>query len=434
VSINQLKRFAADYEMKSGNHFSITCAPDTGKKVAVVGGGPAGLTCAYFLRRLGHQVTIFEMMPKLGGIVRYGIPEYRLPKEALQWEVDGILNLGIEYHTNVRFGQDCDMQSLASEGYDAVFLGVGAWNDYKLKIEGEDLKGCYTGIDFLTKFAVNQQSGREDYPFTIGRRCGVIGGGNTAIDCVRTLVRLGAAEVSIVYRRTRKEMPANEVEIVAAEQEGVQFHFLAAPTRVIGDEKGQVRQLEFLKMKLGEPDASGRRRPVPIEGSETRMDIDMLITAIGQGPDVSFQEGMQDLKNLQITRWNTIEADPETLQSTIPQIFTAGDAATGASLVVEAIGGGRRAARAIHQYIMGDAVTSDPKSLRKKHIPESLFDQVPGVTKTPRAKMPELPVDERIRSFEESDLVISEKNAQSESGRCLSCCRLCYNPDADTAH
>jgi len=429
VSINQLKRFAADYEMKSGKHFSITCAPDTGKKVAVVGGGPAGLTCAYFLRRLGNQVTIFEMMPKLGGMIRYGIPEYRLPKEVLQWEVDGILNLGIDYRTDVRFGKDFDLQSLTSEGYDAVFLGVGAWNDYSLKIEGEDLKGCNTGIDFLTKFAVNQQSDQEVYPFTIGRRCVVIGGGNTAIDCVRTLVRLGAAEVSIVYRRTRKEMPANEVEIVAAEHEGVQFHFLAAPTRVIGDENGRVRQLEFLKMKLGKPDASGRRRPVPIEGSETRMDIDMLITAIGQGPDVSFQEGMQDLKDLKITRWNTIEADPETLQSTIPHIFTAGDAATGASLVVEAIGGGRRAARAIHQYLMGDEVASDPKSLRKKHIPESLFDHVPGVTKTARARMPELPVDERIRSFEESDLVISEKDAQSESGRCLSCCRLCYNPE-----
>jgi NADPH-dependent glutamate synthase beta subunit-like oxidoreductase len=332
--------------MNTGKHMSITCAPDTDKKVAVIGGGPAGLTCAYFLRRLGHQVTIFEMMPKLGGMVRYGIPEYRLPKEVLQWEIDGILNLGIEYHTNVRFGEDFDMKSLASEGYQAVFIGVGAWNDYNLKVEGENLKGCYTGIDFLTKFAVNQQTDQELYPIKIGRKCVVIGGGNTAIDCVRTLVRLGAEEVSIVYRRTRKEMPANEVEIVAAEHEGVQFHFLAAPTRVIGDENGRVKQLEFLKMKLGKPDDSGRRRPVPIEGSETRMDIDMLITAIGQGPDVSFQEGMQELQDLKLTRWNTIDADPETLQSSMPQVFTAGDAATGASLVVEAIGGGRRAARA----------------------------------------------------------------------------------------
>ena len=429
VSINQLKRFAADYEMTTGKHMPITCAPDTGKKVAVIGGGPAGLTCAFFLRRLGHQVTIFEMMPKLGGMVRYGIPEYRLPKEVLQWEIDGILNLGIEYHTNVRFGKDFDMQSLASEGYEAVFIGVGAWNDYSLKVEGEDLEGCFTGIDFLTKFAVNQQTGEDIYPFTVGRKCVVIGGGNTAIDCVRTLVRLGAEEVSIVYRRTRKEMPANEVEIVAAEHEGVQFHFLAAPTQVIGDENGQVKQLEYLKMELGKPDESGRRRPVPIEGSETLMDIDMLITAIGQGPDVSFQEGMQELQDLKLTRWNTIDADPETLQSSMPQIFTAGDAATGASLVVEAIGGGRRAARAIHQYLMGEEVTSDPKSLRKKHIPESLFDHVLGVTKTTRTPMPELPVEARIRSFEESDLVITQNEAQFESGRCLSCCRLCYNPD-----
>ena len=429
VSINQLKRFAADYEMNTGKHMSITCAPDTGKKVAVIGGGPAGLTCAFFLRRLGHQVTIFEMMPKLGGMVRYGIPEYRLPKEVLQWEIDGILNLGIEYHTNVRFGKDFDMESLASDGYEALFIGVGAWNDYNLKVEGENLEGCYTGIDFLTKFAVNQQTGEDIYPFTIGRKCVVIGGGNTAIDCVRTLVRLGAEEVSIVYRRTRKEMPANDVEIVAAEHEGVQFHFLAAPTRVIGNENGRVKQLEFLKMELGKPDDSGRRRPVPIEGSETLMDIDMLITAIGQGPDVSFQGGMPELQDLKLTRWNTIDADPETLQSSMPQVFTAGDAATGASLVVEAIGGGRRAARAIHQYLMGDEVTSNPKSLRKKHIAESLFDRVAGVTKTTRTPMPEMPVEARVRSFEEADLVISQKEAQYESGRCLSCCRLCYNPE-----
>ncbi|MFO7688326.1 MAG: FAD-dependent oxidoreductase, partial [Desulfobacterales bacterium] len=251
VSINQLKRFAADYEMNSGKRLPIACAPDTGKKVAVIGGGPAGLTNAYFLRRLGHAVTIFDMMPKLGGMIRYGIPEYRLPKEVLQWEIDGILNLGIEHRPNVKLGRDFTLADLETEGFDAVFMGIGAWKDYSLKVEGEDLKGCYTGIDFLTKFAVNQQAGEPARKVAIGRKCAVIGGGNTAIDCVRTLVRLGAEEVSIVYRRTRKEMPANEVEIVAAEHEGVKFHFLAAPTRISGDENGRVTHLEFLKMQLG---------------------------------------------------------------------------------------------------------------------------------------------------------------------------------------
>lgn len=423
VSINQLKRFVADMEMNSERRLPVSCAPPTNKQIAVIGGGPAGLSCAYFLCRLGHTVTIFEAMPKLGGMIRYGIPEYRLPKEVLDWEIEGILKLGINYHINVKLGVDFDMGSLVAAGYDAVFLGIGAWDDYSLKIEGENLSGCYTGIDFLVKIG-----GVDSIP--IGRKVAVIGGGNTAIDCARTLIRLGAEKVYLVYRRTRSEMPANKVEIEAAEQEGVDFLFLAAPVRAIGNEQGKVTSLEYLKMELGEPDASGRRRPVPKEGSETVLDIDMLITAIGQKPDVSFTNEGKRLKDLTITRWNTIEADHETLQSNIPYIFTAGDVATGPSLVVEAIGGGRRAARSIHQYLTGNQVTPDPKSLLKKHIPESIFEYVEGVVKTPRAKMPELPVKERIKSFVEVDLVLREKDALAESKRCLSCCRICYNKDA----
>ncbi len=428
VSINQLKRFVADHEMTSGRRLPIPCAPETGKRVAVIGAGPAGLSCAYFLRRLGHSVTIFDMMPELGGMIRYGIPEYRLPKEVLQWEIDGILNLGIDTVTGVRFGKDITIDSLTADGYDAIFLGIGAWRDYKLGVEGETLEGCFTGIDFLTRFASRQQ-GTSDESIPIGNKCIVIGGGNTAIDCVRTLVRLGAEEVSIVYRRTRKEMPANEVEIVAAEHEGVRFHFLAAPVRVVGDAEGRIQALEYLKMELGEPDASGRRRPVPIEGSETLLEADMLITAIGQGPDVGFVENDAALKDLELTRWSTIDANPETLQSNIPHVFAAGDAQTGASLVVEGIGGGRRAARGIHLFLTGQEVTPVPRSLRKRHIEESLFDSVEGITPIQRTPMPELPVEERIRSFVEADLCIQEKDARRESNRCLDCCRLCYNKD-----
>jgi len=433
VSINQLKRFAADYEMNSGKRVPVPCAPDTDKKVAVIGAGPAGLTCAYFLRRLGHQVTVFDMMPKFGGMVRYGIPEYRLPKKVLEWEIQGILDLGIEHRENVRLGRDFEIASLEAEGFDAIFMGIGAWKDYQLRVEGEDLKGCYTGIDFLTKFAVNQQSEEPPYDIPIGKKCIVIGGGNTAIDCVRTLVRCGAKEVSIVYRRTRAEMPANEVEIVAAEHEGVDFHFLAAPTRVVGDENGRATHLEYQKMELGEPDASGRRRPVPIEGSETLMEADMIITAIGQGPDVSFAEKDDKVKDMAFTRWNTVDADPEILQSSVPHIFAAGDAYTGASLVVEAIGGGRRAARAIHLYLTGQEITPVARSLRKKHIPESLFESVAGIAPSKRAEMPELPVAKRIRSFDEADLVLPEEEALREAARCLNCCRLCYNPDEKAA-
>lgn len=422
VSINQLKRFAADHEMNSGKRLPISCAPDTGKKVAVIGGGPAGLSCAYFLRRLGHSVAIFESMPKLGGMLRYGIPEYRLPKKVLEWEIEGILNLGIDAYTNKKLGRDFDLDFLESEGYDAVFLGVGAWKDYSLGVEGENLSGCYNGIDFLSSVGLGEK-------VEIGRRAAVIGGGNSAIDCVRTLIRLGAEEVYIIYRRTRTEMPANPVEIEAAEHEGVKFVFLAAPVRILGDDQGGITHLEYLKMELGAPDASGRRRPVPIEGSETLIELDMLITAIGQGPDVSFVEG--SCKELKITRRNTIDSiNPETLQTSIPYVFTGGDAATGASLVVEAIGGGRRAARSIHMYLNGEEVVPPDDSLFKKHIPESIFDAVEGVRKISRAKMPELPVDERIKSMVEADLVIGEKEARTESSRCLNCCRICYNKDA----
>jgi len=424
VSINQLKRFVADYEMNSGERLPIATAPETRKRVAVIGGGPAGLTCAYFLRRLGHQVNIFEAMPKLGGMLRYGIPEYRLPKEVLDWEIQSILDLGVDFHTNVKFGHDFDLSSLVASGFDAIFMGIGAWKDASLRVEGEDLKGCYTGIDFLSRLA-----GGETFP--LGRTAAIIGGGNTAIDCTRNLIRLGVEKVSIVYRRTRGEMPANEVEIDAAEHEGVEFLFLAAPVKVIGDDDGRVTHLEYLKMELGEPDASGRRRPVPIEGSETLLETDMVITAIGQSPDVSFTErSKKRLAELNTTRWNTIDVDPMTLQSNIPYIFAAGDAATGPSLVVEAIGGGRRAARSIHQYVMGRPVVARKKELGKDLIAETIFDQVDGIVKNARAPMPELPVEERICSFIEVDQVLTEDSAKGESNRCLSCCLTCYDPDA----
>ncbi len=423
VSINQLKRFAADFEMNSGKRLPVPLAPLTEKRVAVVGGGPAGLTCAFFLRRLGHEVTIYEAMPKLGGMLRYGIPEYRLPKEVLDWEIEGILNLGIECKPNMRFGKDFDLDTLDSEGFDAVFMGIGAWKDSSLRVEGEQLQGCYTGIDFLSRLAGGE-------PIPTGRSAVIIGGGNTAIDCTRNLIRLGVKEVNLVYRRTRNEMPANPVEIEAAEAEGVKFQFLAAPVRVVGDENGVTTHLEYLKMELGEPDASGRRRPVPIEGSESLLETDMVITAIGQSPDISFIESMQQqLAELKTTRWNTFEVDPATLQSNIPYLFAAGDAATGPSLVVDAIGGGRRAARSIHQFVMGQPVVADPLELQKNLISETLFDQVPGVVKTQRAPMPELPVAERIQSFVEADQVLTEQAALGESNRCLYCCLTCYNPD-----
>ncbi|MFO7885167.1 MAG: FAD-dependent oxidoreductase [Desulfobacteraceae bacterium] len=427
VSINQLKRFAADYEMNSGSRIPIKCAPDTGKRVAVVGGGPSGLSCAYFLRRIGHEVAIFESMPKLGGMLRYGIPEYRLPKKVLDWEIEGILNLGIKSYNHVKFGVDFGLGSLMAGGYNAVFLGVGAWKDYELGITGEHLKGCFTGINFLSRTASGEK-------LELGSKAAVIGGGNTAVDCARTLLRLGLEKVYMVYRRTRNEMPANEVEIVASEHEGIEFVFLAAPVRVVAGCDGHVTHLEYLKMQLGEPDSSGRRRPEPIEGSETFLEVGTVITAIGQSPDSTFKDDPHPrINDLELTRWNTIENNPQTLQTTIPYVFTAGDAATGPSLVVDAIGGGRRAARSIDQFLKGEPVVPPVDSLQDRRIKESIFKTVPGITPIKRAEMPELPVNERVNSFVEVDLVLSEKDALQEANRCLNCCRLCYNPDVETA-
>jgi NADPH-dependent glutamate synthase beta subunit-like oxidoreductase len=354
-------------------------------------------------------------------MLRYGIPEYRLPKKVLDWEIESIIHLGVEVRTGVRFGQDLQLEALKAEGYDAVFMGIGAWKDSKLAVPGEELKGCYTGIDFLARLASGEK-------LDIKPIAAVIGGGNTAIDCSRNLLRLGARRVYLVYRRTRKEMPANEVEVEAAEHEGVEVMFLKAPVRVIGDEQGNVTNLEYLRMELGEPDASGRRRPVPVKGSETLLPTDMVISAIGQAPDVSFAASA-DLKT---TRWSTIDSDPATLQTNIPYLFVAGDVATGPSLVVEAIGGGRRAARSIHQFVTGRPVEAEPNELRKNLLTETLFDRVPGVVSLPRAKMVELPAAERIRSFEEVDQVLTEAAARQESERCLYCCLTCYNPDAAT--
>jgi formate dehydrogenase (NADP+) beta subunit len=426
VSINQLKRFVSDYEMNSGSRIPITCAPENGKKVAVIGGGPAGLSCAFFLRRIGYKVNIFEAMPKLGGMLRYGIPEYRLPKKVLDWEIQGILDLGINSFCHLKFGVDYGLGSLMASGYNAVCLGVGAWKDYELGIEGENLPGCFTGIDFLQRISSGEN-------IKLGRTAAIVGGGNTAVDCARTLLRLGLDKVYMVYRRTRKEMPANEVEIVASEEEGINFVFLAAPTRVIPDEDGKCSQLEYLKMELGEPDASGRRRPEPVEGSETILDADMVISAIGQSPDASFkeQDPHQRMTELELTRWNTIDNDPATLQASVPYIFTAGDAATGPALVVDAIGSGRRAARSIDLFLKGKPVEPPVDSLQQKRIHESIFTHVDGVKKIKRAKMPELPVSKRLNSMVEVDLVLPEDIARKEAERCLNCCRICYNPDKD---
>ena len=417
VAINYLKRFVADWEMTQQERLPVPVAPDTGHKVAVIGGGPAGLSCAYYLRRLGHQVTILERMPALGGMLRYGIPEYRLPKDILDWEIAGIIGLGIEVRTDVEFGRDVTADYLRADGYEALFLGVGAWDERKLGIAGSDLAGVESGIGWLQRFGTG-----ADVP--MGRRVIVVGGGNTAIDVARSALRLGAETVTMVYRRSRDEMPANPPEIVAAEEEGVQFRFLSAPNRIVGED-GHVAGLEVLRMELGEPDPSGRRRPVPIDGSEEIVPCDMIVQAVGQLPDLAFLDH-HGIPHLQRTRWNTLDASEETLQTDVPEVFTGGDCFTGPGLAVEALAAGRFAARSIHFWLTEGAIP--PIEHRQTDmISDSLLESLSGISTTHKVHEEELPLEQRMGNFIEVEHTIGEKEAHQESERCLNCGIYCYD-------
>jgi len=421
VAINYLKRFVADWEMERGKRLHIPVAPSTGKKVAIIGSGPAGLTAAFFLRRLGHQVSIFEKRSKLGGMLRYGIPEYRLPKKVLDWEIEGILELGIEATTNVGFGTDFTMDFLRAEGFDAVFMGVGAWNEYRLEIEGSDTRGMWSGIELLEKF----HAGKE---IKVGKRVMVIGGGNTAIDAARCSLRLGAERVTIVYRRSRDEMPANPAEIIAAEEEGIRFKFLSAPNRILNG-SGHVSGMEIQQMELGEPDPSGRRRPIPIEGALETVDCDMVVEAVGQFPDIDFLDE-KGIPNLQTTKWKTIDARESTLQTDVPYIFTGGDCFTGPGLAVEAIAAGRYAARSIHYYVTKGEIPPI-EDRQKDFIPQSLHKSISGIEPKPRVHEPVVTLEDRLGTFKEVEGTIDEEDARYEATRCLNCGVFCYDRETE---
>jgi len=421
VAINYLKRFVADWEMESGKRLRVPVAPDTGKKIAIVGSGPAGLSAAYFLRRLGHQVSIFEKQPKLGGMLRYGIPEYRLPKKILDWEIDGILELGVEVTTSVELGTDFNIEFLRAEGFHAIFLAVGAWDEHQLDIEGSELPEVWSGIKFLEKFHAGEE-------ISLGTQVVVIGGGNTAIDAARSSLRLGAEKVTIVYRRSRDEMPANPAEIIAAEEEGIEFMFLSAPNRVLNG-TGCVSGVEIQRMELGEPDPSGRRRPIPVEGALDTIDCDMVIEAVGQFPDVQFvnKKGNPDL---QVTKWKTLDAKEATLQTDIPYIFTGGDCFTGPGIAVQAIAAGRYAARSIHYYITEDEIPPI-EDRQKDFIPQSLHKSITGVETKPRVHEPVVTLEDRLGTFKEVEGTIDEEDALYEATRCLNCGVFCYNREEE---
>jgi glutamate synthase (NADPH/NADH) small chain len=350
IAIGRLERFVADYELAQGEIRAPAAGARSGKRVAVIGAGPAGLTVAGELAKLGHGVTVFEALHKPGGVLIYGIPEFRLPKSIVQTECDYVMKLGVEFRTSHVVGQLGTLGSLFSDGYEAVFIGTGAGLPYFLGVPGENLNGVYSANEFLTRTNLMKAYLFPEYdtPIRVGHRVAVVGGGNVAMDAARCALRLGAERVYIVYRRSEKEMPARREEVENAVEEGVVLKTLENPTRIIGSEDGWVRAMELLSMDLGEPDESGRRKPVPRPGSEHVIDVDVVISAIGQGPNPLLTTATPDLK---LTKWGNIVADEETGKTSMRGVFAGGDIVTGAATVILAMGAGKKAARAIDTYL-----------------------------------------------------------------------------------
>lgn len=411
VSICDLKRFAGDFDLSRDNPYTSPAKPDTGKQVAVIGGGPAGLAAAYFLALEGHRVTILEATAQLGGMMRYGIPEYRLPKDILDKEIKVIADLCQDIFYNKVLGRDFTLRQLKQMGFDAVFVGIGSWANQSLKLPGEDLEGVYSGIQFLRQVAVKQ-------PICLGHQVVIIGGGNVAMDAARTAVRLGTREVTVVYRRSREQMPANSHEIDEAMEEGVKFELLTAPVAFSG-EQGRVSAIQCVKMRLGEPDSSGRRRPVPIDGSEFELPADMVIAATGQKLDQSSLLGSEEIS---LNRRGNIEVDSLTMQGRTDWLFAAGDCVSGPATVVEAIAAGHKAAYSMNQLLLGRPVTSMEKPFNctrktSELDPEEYSDRA----RIPRTSMPTLGPEERKNDFKPFELGFTWEMARREAERCLSC-------------
>ena len=406
VSIQWLKRFAADQDLGDIDRFIPEVGEDTGKSVAIIGGGPMGLSAAYFLRQMGHAVTVFESMPKAGGMLRYGIPEYRLPKEVLDDEIMTIEMMGAEIITNTKVGVDIPFQTIYDE-YDAVLLGIGAWISTGTGCPGEDAEGVIGGIDFLRKVVRNE-------PIELGKKVAIVGGGNTAMDACRTAVRLGADEVYNIYRRTKDEMPADMVEIEEAEEEGVIFKNLTNPLEIVKDENGRVKEVVLQCMELGEPDESGRRRPVPIEGKTETIELDNVILAIGQAVDAS-------IFDCDKTRKGAIAYDKETFMTSVPGVFAGGDCGNDKiSIAVEAIADAKKACDVIDAYLDGETVRYEkPYFVTRDDITEKTFEDR---EKMCRPEMPQLSAEERKGNFSE---VIPDgytpEEAEAEANRCLEC-------------
>ena len=414
IDIMHLKRFVADLDLKDETRFIPEKKESKGKKIAVVGAGPAGLTCAYYLAAEGYDVEVFESLPVAGGWLAVGIPEYRLPKDVLRAEIKVIEDLGVKIHLNTAVGKDIPFAKLQSD-FDAVFIGCGTVNSSKLNIPGEDLQGVIHGVDYLKRVNLGEK-------VFLGDKVAVVGGGNVAMDAVRTAIRTGSKDVFILYRRSRAEMPASPEEIEEALEEGIKMEFLVAPKRVVG-ENGKVTGVECTRMELGEPDASGRRRPVEIKGSEFIVPCDALIPAIGQEADLDF---VPKESGISINKWKNFEVDPVTFATTTPGVFAGGDVVTGPATVVKAVYAGKEAAVSIDRYLRGEDVAAG----RAKDWTKGLADKadVSKVAKVPRRKYPHMKPEDRRTNFQEVGIGFTEEEAVAEAKRCLACgiCSECY--------
>ncbi|MBU1011628.1 MAG: FAD-dependent oxidoreductase [Bacteroidetes bacterium] len=421
VGIDYMKRFAADYDLQSENKFKPEIQPSTGKKVAVIGAGPGGLSAGFFLQKEGHQADIYEAAPKAGGWLRYGIPEYRLPNDLLQKEVDNITEMGVNIFYNQKLGDNLKYSELQKK-YDAVILTIGSQKGTLIGCEGDDAENVFSGIEFLKNMEMSGK--KEDFR---GKKVAVVGGGNTAMDCCRTARRCGSEEVYVIYRRTEKEMPANPIEIHESKLEGVQYLFLTNPSKVNKDENGKLKSITCLKMELGEPDASGRRRPVPKEGSEFDLEVDYILAAIGQKTIVNFLEEVnENVKDgeLKITRWGDIEADPKTLQTGIKNMFAAGDGVTGPATLIEAVAQAKIASRSCNLFLQGKEVKPFGKAFisKKDNFKPQVNEEYMGkFIPQKREEMPTLDPSKRMNFCEVELGYDSEEVARQEAQRCLEC-------------
>jgi len=352
IAIGRIERYVADWDLAHKKDAKVELPPPTGKRIAVIGSGPAGLTCAADLARLGHKVTIYEALHTAGGVLMYGIPEFRLPKNVVQSEVDFVKSLGVDVQLDSVMGKLATVDELLEKDYDAVFLGTGAGLPMFLGIPGENLNGVYSANEFLTRVNLMKAYLFPEYdtPIKVGKQVAVIGGGNVAMDSARCALRLGADKVYIVYRRSRTELPARHEEVENAEEEGIIFKFLTNPKQIIGDDKGWVKSMECYEMELGEPDASGRRRPITKQGSEFTIDIDVVVVALGTTPNPLIPS---TTKGLEITKHGTVVADEQSGKTVKDRVWAGGDVVTGAATVISAMGAGKRAAASIDAFLMG---------------------------------------------------------------------------------